>query len=91
MLTPCPLLSPSPFRSHLRLRPGQIGEGSGWTRWDLANWRPAALSSLQAAAQADAGVSAEDQEKEEGLVDSAIEVRRDRVRMRVYRSVLGTA
>jgi len=58
----------------------QIGEGSGWARWDLANWRPAALSALN-----------NDDEDEPHHVDSAVEVRRDRVRLRVYRSVLGSA
>lgn len=78
-------LTPSDFPHRCAAR--QIGEGSGWERWDLANWRPASSSSASQVL-AEQSESADAQESEEGLKDSAIEVRRDRVRMRVYRSLV---
>ncbi|CDZ98186.1 hypothetical protein [Phaffia rhodozyma] len=69
-----------------------IGESTGWARWDLANWRIARQEGFGGKKEDEE--DEEDEEPEEGddlERDSAVEVKRDRVRMRVYRSVGGSA
>lgn len=74
--------------------PNQIKDGLGWVRWDLANWMPARHEGFGGQ---NMGKDDEDEEEEEeaipegGFKDSAIEILRDRVRLRVYKSVGGSA
>ncbi|KAL7411202.1 hypothetical protein BDY24DRAFT_443361 [Mrakia frigida] len=75
-----------------------IRDGSGWVRWDLATWAPARHQGF-GGKKGGEDDDEEDEEDEEDVVvegaeelkDSAIEVMRDRVRLRVYKSVNGSA
>jgi hypothetical protein len=77
-----------------------IRNGSaGWVRWDFGRWEAEQLEEEEEEEEGEeddeegekAGemrsARKREEEKKEGLPPSAIELRRDRVRMRVYRSL----
>lgn len=56
----------------------QIGESTGWERWDLAHWRVAKPEGFGGKKDADEEDDDEPEEGDDVERDSAIEVKRDR-------------